>query len=50
MGKLQRSKRSREHKKQAKFAKLPKNTAHPSHLNTQDHKAMREYYEKINTD
>ena len=47
MGKVQKSKRSRKAKKEAKHAGLKINTAHPSHLSSKDTKAIREHWEKI---
>ena len=47
MGKVQKSKRSRKAKKEATYAGLKTNTAHPSHLNVKDLKAIRELWEKL---
>jgi len=45
----QRSKRARKNKKSAKFANTLSNLGHPSHINSDDRHAMRNYYEKINS-
>ena len=47
LGKVQKSKRSRKNKKDAKYAGLKTNTAHPSHLNSNDNKAIRDHWEKL---
>lgn len=46
MSRQQKSKKSRTNKKEAKYAGLRTNTAHPSHLSMNDTKAIREYWEK----
>jgi hypothetical protein len=47
LGKVQKSKRSRKNKKDATYAGLKTNTAHPSHLSSKDTKAIRDHWERL---
>jgi len=46
-GKQQNSKRSRNTKKDAKWAGLRVHTAHPSHLKSTDYQSIKRYWEKV---